>query len=115
MVAASWYFHQLLDGMNTEENIPLVVLSLVSVSEARLVAQDNRYQVTIAVEFCDQKYLSGYQAPTETGASLLVAGLWQTCVFVKDKDIFKKRIGWKEADTRKKWKKHREWLAGSHD
>jgi hypothetical protein len=112
MVAASWYFHQLLDGLNTEDKIPLVVLSLKSVSEARLVAKDNRYQVTIAVEFFDQKYLAAYQAPT--GASL-VAGLWQTSVFVKDKDIFKKCIGWKEADTRKKWKKHREWLAGSHD
>jgi hypothetical protein len=108
MVAASWYFHQLLDGINTEDKFPLLVLSFVSVSEARLAAKDNRYQVTLAIEFFDQKYLAAYQAPT--GASL-IAGVWRTAVFVKDKAIFKKCIDWKEDDTRNKWKQHREWLA----
>lgn len=73
------------------------------------------YQVTIAIEFFDQQYLAAYQAPT--GASL-IAGVWQTSVFlVKDKNIFKNCIDWKEtADTRKKWNQHRDWLvAGSHD
>uniref|UniRef100_A0A6T7I4N0 Uncharacterized protein n=1 Tax=Attheya septentrionalis TaxID=420275 RepID=A0A6T7I4N0_9STRA len=112
MVAASWYFHQLLDGVHTDDKIPLVVLTFVSASEARLADKDNRYQVKISVEFFDQKYRETYQAPV--GARLM-DGVWQTSVFVKDKNIFKTCVDWKEQDTRNKWKQHKEWLSGNYD
>lgn len=110
MVAASWYFHQCLDGLNTDEGIPLVVLSVKSTSEARDATKDHRFMVVLKIEFFEEKYSVNYQAPT---GARLVDGVWESCVYVKDKAIFAQCVGWKENDTKKRWQEHREWLEGT--
>lgn len=55
LVVASWPFRQMLDGLNTmETSIPLVALSVRSTSEHRSAAHDNRYSVTLCLEFSFQ-------------------------------------------------------------
>ncbi|KAG7372997.1 hypothetical protein IV203_033721 [Nitzschia inconspicua] len=63
MVAASWLFHQQLDGLNVAEGIPLVALSFKTASNDRLVSHNRRYRVTLLVEFFYQELAAAF-APT---------------------------------------------------
>lgn len=51
MVAASWTFHQMMDGLDTTDGIPLVAMSVSATSEETSTAHGNRYAATLLLEF----------------------------------------------------------------
>jgi hypothetical protein len=51
MVAASWTFHQQLDGPNVKEEMPLAAMSVKEASSCWSAAQANRYPVTLSIQF----------------------------------------------------------------
>lgn len=108
MVAASWSFHQMMDGLHTTEGIPLVALSVKAVSEQRQSAYDNRYAVTLLLEFFYEELATVFSA--KEGARKIDASSWETVVFVRDKVVFEECVKWKLNDTREKWQEHRNFL-----
>ena len=108
MVAASWPFHQMMDGLNTMEGIPLVALSVKEASEQRLSAYDNRYAVTLLLEFFYKDLAAVFAA--KEGARRVSSSSWETVVYVRDKTEFEKCVVWKFNDTQKKWEDHRAFL-----
>ena len=111
IVAASWTFHQLLDGLNTEEGIPLVKLSVKSASDHRIASQGNRFSVTLNLEFFYEE--NAFAFAGNEGAKKVDELNWETVIFVKDKDQFQKCVEWKYGDTTIAWEKHRRFL--DHD
>jgi hypothetical protein len=108
MVVASWPFHQMLDGLNTEESIPLVALGVKSMSERRLAQNDNRYSVTMVLEFYEKVDAEAFQK--REGAKRIDAKTWETVVFVSDKVLFEECVKWKGNNTREQWRQHRAFL-----
>ncbi|KAG7340296.1 hypothetical protein IV203_023839 [Nitzschia inconspicua] len=108
MVAASWLFHQQLDGLNVAEGIPLVALSFKTASNDRLVSHNRRYRVTLLVEFFYQELAAAF-APTGLARKIDETS-WEISLYVEDKDMFKECIDWKSANTKKQWNDHREFL-----
>lgn len=108
MVVASWPFHQMLDGLNTEESIPLVALGVKSTSERRLAQNDNRYSVTMVLEFYEKVDAEAFQK--REGAKRIDAKTWETVVFVSDKVLFEECVKWKGNNTREQWRQHRAFL-----
>eukprot|EP00980_Cylindrotheca_fusiformis_P024613 scaffold12169_cov132-Cylindrotheca_fusiformis.AAC.1 len=108
MVAASWQFHQMMDGLNTTEGIPLVALSVKAASEQRNAAYDNRYAVTLLLEFYYEHLTAVFVA--KESARRVNSSSWETVVYVCDKTEFEKCIVWKFNDTQKKWEEHRAFL-----
>lgn len=101
MIAASWPFHQMLDGIATREGVPLLRLSFFSASDHPIATQDNRYAVSLNIEFRDVASAQNYQAPD--GAVQRDEVNWTTTVYVKNKTTFKTCLDWKENNTTKLW------------
>lgn len=108
IVAASWTFHQLLDGLNTAEGIPLVTLSVKSTSNHRIASRDNRFSVTLNLEFFYKESAAAFAG--NEGASKVDELNWETVIFVKDKVRFQACVEWKYTDTAKEWERHRRFL-----
>lgn len=108
MAAASWTFHQMLDGLNTAEKIPLLRLSFRGASRQRLSDKDQRYQVKVGIHFKDEALALNYQNPE--GARKMDEKSWEVTVYVKDKAVFEKCVKWKDADTQAKWNSYDEEL-----
>ena len=111
MVAASWPFHQMMDGISTKESIPLLRLSFLKASQNRLAEFDNRFRVTVQVEFRHVANASLYRAPL--GAVKLNETTWKTDVYVKDKQIFQECLEWKYNNTTKAWAAYDQEVAQS--
>lgn len=103
MIAASWPFHQMMDGIATTEKIPTLRLSFISASDHTLAVHDNRYEVSVGIEFRDAASASNYQPPT--GAIKVDALNWRTVVYVKNKETFKTCLEWKHNSTTMVWNK----------
>ena len=101
MIAASWLFHQMLDGLHTDEKIPLLRLSFTSSSARRQADNDNRYAVTLGIEFKDEALARNYQCPE--GGIQVDNKNWEVTVHVQNKEIFEECVNWKYEDTTKKW------------
>ena len=111
MVAASWLFHQQLDGLNVEEGIPLVALSWTDASDGPLASHNGRYRVALLVEFFYQELAAAFAAPD---LSRKVDGKkWQITVYVEDKDLFKECVDWKSDHTKEQWNAHRAFLSAA--
>ena len=108
MVAASWFFHQLLDGLNTAEGIPLVALSMKSLSSHRLALQNNRFSVMLNLEFFYRE--NAAEVAAKEGAVKVDENNWETIVYVQNKARFLKCVAWKCEDTKTQWEKHRKFL-----
>ena len=108
MLAASWDFHQQLDGLNVTEGIPLVAVSVTSSSQHRLASHENRYSVTLALEFFYAELASAFNAVN--GSRKLNDTTWETTVFVQDKETFEECVEWKYKSTQKAWSDHRTFL-----
>ena len=108
LVAASWDFHQQLDGLNVTEGIPLVSISVTSSSYHRLARHDDRYSVTLALEFFYAELAAAFNAVE--GSRKLNDTTWETTVYVRDKETFTKCVEWKFENTKKIWKDHRAFL-----
>ena len=108
MVAASWFFHQQLDGLNVSEGIPLVALSWESASPSPLASHGSRYQVTLLVEFFYSELAASFAHADH--AVRIDDKSWRINVYVQDKNLFKECIDWKSAHTRSEWVSHRAFL-----
>jgi len=109
IVVASWPFHQMLDGLNTEEtSIPQVALSVRSTSEHRSAAHANRFSVTLGLEFFEKVDADSFQP--RKGAKRIDDKTWETVVVVSDTKVFKECVEWNGNDTREKWQQHWEFL-----
>ena len=108
MVAASWLFHQQMDGLNSTEGVPVVALSVASVGQERSAQHENRVAVTLKLEF-SSKYLADVFQGNET-ARRESDTTWQTVVFVTDPKLFGECIAWKYEDTKRRWADHERFL-----
>ena len=112
MLAASWTFHQQLDGLNVHKGIPLAAISVTSASSHRIASQDNRYSVKLCIEFlypatCWPRFL--LRSKGRGRARTIVPGK-QLCTF-KTKPLFAECVvGWKYQETMKQWQNHRAFL-----
>ena len=109
MLAASWTFHQQLDGLNVDEGIPLAAICVKESSSCRIAAHDNRYSVTLSIEFFFPELASSFAAPKGATKSDQ-ENTWEVTVYVQDKSTFSDCVGWKFEDTKKQWQKHRDFL-----
>ena len=80
-----------------------------SASPHKQADNDNRYAVTLAIEFKDVDIANNYQSPE--GAKRLDDMSWEVTVYVIDKEIFKTCVDWKYGDTTKKWDAYNTELA----
>ena len=101
MLAASWPLHQMLDGINHSDNMSVIKLSISSASDTTFATQDNRYSVTLQMEFFNEVDAAALQ-PLQS-AKRLDERTWQTTVYVKDKDEFAAFVDWKGKDTQRQW------------
>jgi hypothetical protein len=108
MVAASWPFHQMMDGLNTPEGIPLVALSVQKSLPCRNLEYDNLYAVTLLLEFYYTDLAQAFAA--KEGARKLSDESWETVVYFHDKVIFQECIEWKWNNTQSKWRDHDAFL-----
>ena len=111
MVAASWTFHQQLDGLNVQEGIPLVAMSVKDASKDRSASHDNRYRVTLTIAFFYSELATSFAA--REGAQRRDRDKiksWETVVYVQDKNLFSECVEWKFQDTMKQWREHRAFL-----
>mgnify|MGYP000473180020 CR=1 FL=1 len=108
MVAASWLFHQQLDGLNVDEGIPLVALSWKNASKNCHASHNMRCQVTLLVEFFYRELAAAF---TPAGQARKVDEMsWEISVHVEDKNVFEECVDWKSAHTKKQWNDHRAFL-----
>ena len=108
LVAASWIFHQQLDGLNVAEGIPLVAISVKSSSPHCKAGYDNRYAVDLTLEFFYAELATAFAA--KDGARKKNETTWETTVFVQDKDVFENCVAWNSENTVKAWNEHRTFL-----
>ena len=109
MLAASWTFHQQLDGLNVEEGMPLAAISVKKASSGQIAAHDNRYSVTLLIEFFYPELAAVFAAPVGAGKGDQ-ENTWETVVYVQDRNVFAECVRWKFQDTMEQWQKHRAFL-----
>ena len=68
MLAASWPFHQLMDGLSTGECIPMVANSVKSKTTHRSSAHAHRVAVTLLLEFRESTHALWFQGNDDDGA-----------------------------------------------
>ena len=91
----------MLDGLNHYENMSVIKLSIATVSDTTIASMDNRYAVTLQLEFFNEVDAASFQA--RQGAKPVDKRTWQTAVYVKDKDEFAEFVDWKGEDTQRQW------------
>ena len=109
MVAASWSFHQQLDGLNVGEGIPLAAMSMKEASSCRSASHDNRYRVILSIKFFYPELVASFAAQ-ELAKKGDDQETWETVVYVQDKELFAECLDWKYQDTLEQWQKHRAFL-----
>ena len=109
MVAASWAFHQQLDGLNVKEGIPLVAISIKSASNHWVASHDNRYPVTLSIEFFYPDLAASFAA-VDGARKGMDDSTWETLVYVQDKILFVECVQWKYLETKQQWQNHRAFL-----
>ena len=108
MVAASWQLHQLIDGLNSREGLPIVALSVASVGQERSAQHDNRVPLTLRLEFSVKYFADIFQGNNTARRENDMA--WQTVVYVTDPKLFGECIAWKYEDTTRRWAEHEHFL-----
>ena len=109
MVAASWQLHQQLDGLNSTEGIPGVIMTISSTATDRSADHENRTAVSLNLEFHNEYLASLFQG--NRMPKKIDERNWQITVFVKDPKIFGECVAWKANDTRQQWDAHARFLA----
>ena len=102
IVAASWTLHQMLDGLNNQDKMPVVRLSVAGTSQHRITNEGGRYQVTLQLDFFHEIDAEALQA--KVGYSERVdQKTWRTTVYVEDKNKFTECVEWKGTATQNLW------------
>lgn len=108
LLAESWPLHQMLDGINNNDDMSVVKLSVVGASEGPIVAEGNRFSVTLRLEFFHKVDADSFQA--KTGASRRGMKEWEMVVYVTDAARFRKYVAWKGNDTQSQWDRYNRQL-----
>jgi hypothetical protein len=112
IVAASWPFHQQLDGLNVEEGMPLLAMSVKEASSCRSATHANRYPVTLSIRFFFPELAASFAA--QEFARKGNDDTWETIVYVQDKSTFSECVEWKFQDTISQWEAHRAMFQCHH-
>ena len=106
IVAANWIFHQMMDGIHTKDDIPLVAISVKSKSNEPSPIHDNRYAVTLQLKFYRESCANHTYAESALETAIRVVSIhWEACVHVMDKDLFQECVIGKYNNMVKKWRK----------
>ena len=116
MLAGSWLFQQLFDGMCTSEGegVPLLRISCLHVSEQpeELNAGEVRRRVDLKIEYLTPGAANEMSSRLKQGSEQLQSAspddipAWKTWVYVNDHVKFCECLQWKAEDTAKKWVHH---------
>jgi hypothetical protein len=105
MLAASWTFHQMMDGLNTVDDLPLVCISVLSQGNARSTDHEERVLMTLQLEFFRPAAAAAYIGNKSTSKRINET-VWNVDVYVDDPKLFTDCVSWKEKDTRQRWQEH---------
>lgn len=111
LLAASWNLHQMLDGLNNMDSMSVLKLSVVNTTECRIAEKDNRFGVTLQLEFYHELDANAFQ-PRPEGAKKINEKTWYTTVYVQDKVEFSEFVAWKSNDTQEQWDRYAAVLEG---
>lgn len=109
-IAASWYFHQMFDGLNTvdvktgEENLPLVAVSPLTETKEEMVGDPPRKRTRVGLELEFRDSNNARLIVLKNGSTQISDTKWKTFVHVEDADRFRECLEWKNEYTRSKWK-----------
>ena len=109
LLAASWLFHQYLDGSNVEDEC--TGLSLPQIAESRDFKEEivgdppfKRKQVELSVQCRDDDIAKVIGQRLKNGSESKSKKEWKIFVHVTDPQLFCDCLEWKYEDTVKKWK-----------
>lgn len=104
LLAASWPLHQMLDGLNNNDDMSVVKLSVVGTPMGPIVAKGNRFAVNLRLEFFHQVDADSFQA--KEGSVRRGKKDWETVVYVKDAARFREYVAWRGNDTQSQWDRY---------
>lgn len=102
IVAASWTLHQMLDGLNNRDKMPVVKLSVCGTSQHPLADKQGRYRVSLQLEFFHIIDAQAFQ-PKAGCSERVDQKTWKTTVHVEDKNKFIECVEWKGSATQNLW------------
>lgn len=111
IIAASWPFHQLLDGLNTIDGLPHVRLEPVQTDTfiKETLDGEDRFKVFVNIVYHKTQYASCIGL--KHGSEKLSDTTWRSFVHVKDPTLFCECLQWKNDDTAEKWRNDAEPVA----
>jgi hypothetical protein len=105
ILAGSWAFHQLLDGLNTVDELPALTVAMPSSGDCswprERVDGNERHRVTIIVTFRTENQAASVRF--KDGSAQLSPTVWQSFVHVQNPELFAECITWKCKETEEKW------------
>lgn len=102
----------MLDGLNNADSMSVVKLDVVDASEFPYADHDDRFRVTLKLEFFHEVDARAFK-PRPVGALRISSDkIWHTTVYVQDKVEFSKFVAWKSEDTQKQWDRYAAVLEG---
>ena len=110
ILAGSWTpLHQLFDGLNTAEGVPMLAikpLSEVHFDEINVgIPPVKRYKVDLEIEFCDESSAMDMEHRFKDGSERMSSTKWRSFVHVTDPERFCNFLKFKYRNTMKDWKK----------
>lgn len=115
LVAASWSFHQLFDGLKLQfpPDVPGLVVEFVSADGTSVEASDGvRHKVNVVIRFFDDEHnvrlKETFVDQLKSGSTVNEDGSIQSFVHVLDVNAFEMSLGLKQTLTRYMWKEYRE-------
>ena len=109
-IAGSWPFHQAFDGMQTEDNIPMLKVTYESTVQHR--DQNGRFRVTVVIEFYNTTAREQF-APYLKPGSRVVDGhelRFRSFIDVERPDITEESLKFKANLTQQAWDDHEAFL-----
>ncbi|KAL1511533.1 hypothetical protein AB1Y20_006328 [Prymnesium parvum] len=103
MVAGSWEFHQFLDGLDMESNMPVIALRPDGVGNEIEENGRKRRKVTVSIECHNEEIAAIMNFRLKAGSKKLDSLTYSTDVYVTHPHIFNECLQWKYDQTKKQW------------
>ena len=108
VLIGSWTpFHQMFDGLHTEDDIPLVAVRPVSESsfEPSMLGEPSlkRFKVDLELKFRNEGCASKLGSCLKDGSIKVSETVWKSNVYVLNPELFCDCLKWKMEETEKKW------------
>ena len=111
LLAVSWPFHQMMDGLNTDQGLPMVAISVRSRTGSASVDHDDRYPITLLLKFREETHAAMFQGNDNEGSKRIEGtNNWEVVVFVEDPKVFCACVAWKLGDTKRQWAAHQAFI-----